>query len=67
MIDWVLIGWNMDYYIPIISPAIAVAERPDKVRVKVSSASNALSPFNTTVICLVISNGLKVTVPYYYY
>ncbi len=55
--------WNMAY-IPIISPAVAVAERPDKVRVKVSSASNELSPFTTTVICWVVSNGLKVRVPY---
>ncbi len=52
--------------IPIISPAVAVAERPDKVRVKVSSTSNALSPFTTTVICWVVSKGLKVRVPYYY-
>ncbi len=59
-------GWNMDYYIPITSPAVAVAERPDKVRVNVSSASNALSPFTTTVICWVVSKGLKVRVPYYH-
>src|SRR5438309_4005151 len=49
-----------------ISTALAIVAlvAPDRVTVKVSSGSNAVSPLTVTVMVLLVSPGLNVSVPF---
>src|SRR5438876_1208764 len=57
-------GWESSFWIVLVPTAFAivVVVAPDRVKVKVSSSSNAVSAHTSTVTGLLVSPGAKVSV-----
>src|SRR5438132_918328 len=58
-------GWVSSFWIVPVPSALAIVAlvAPDRVTVKVSSGSNAVSAHTSTVTGLLVSPGAKVSVP----